>query len=31
MKKLDLDKINSSAPYTVKEDSQEGAYSDCHC
>lgn len=26
MEKLDLDKINSYAPYVVKEDSQEGAY-----
>ena len=26
MEKLDLDKINHSAPYEVKEDSQEGAY-----
>ena len=26
MKKLDLVKINSCAPYAVKEDTQEGAY-----
>lgn len=26
MKKLDLGKINSCAPYSVKEDTQEGAY-----
>ena len=26
MKKLDLVKINSCAPYSVKEDTQEGAY-----
>ena len=26
MKKLDLVKINSCAPYVVKEDTQEGAY-----
>ena len=26
MKKLDLVKINSYAPYVVKEDTQEGAY-----
>ena len=26
MKKLDLVKINSCAPYAVKEDKQEGAY-----
>ena len=26
MEKLDLVKINSCAPYAVKEDTQEGAY-----